>query len=102
MIDQEALARQVSDLAARVAALEEAVKKSRAVTLADLKARGDLDGYHPFRGYDGDRAACTSATCEICGRVGLTYRAFAEVGRPEGAGYRPFAVCPVCGHAEAF
>lgn len=63
---------------------------------------GDPDGYRSFRGYPDDRAACMAATCEICGHVGLDYRALTKIGRPDGAGYYAVATCPSCGHAEEF
>lgn len=60
----------------------------------------DLTGFHP--GAPSPEAAaidarvCAEGKCNKCGHVGLEYRPYT------GNGYRAFAVCPVCHHAEEF
>ncbi len=44
-----------------------------------------------------DKELCQQDECSICGHEGLTYTPFSKPGS-----YRPFGICPSCGHAEEF
>lgn len=77
---------------------------SAPVTLTDILASGELDGYDPgpprgsFAG-EIDRTVCASAHCDHCGHAGLTYRPFTSRAL---VSYRAYAQCPVCLFAIEF
>lgn len=82
-------------------------------TLADIRLLGDLDGWEPGHppsiwpeGWAIDREVCANGECSVCGYRGLHYAPYRKKYPRDGGwvewGYRAFAVCPKCGHAEEF
>lgn len=66
---------------------------------AKMRAEGFMPGYpSSAEAQESDIQACNEGVCPDCDWKGLLYRPYISLTRA----YRPFAICPRCGHVQEF